>query len=178
MASSHITSQQIDGKTAAYFISLGSKNHYVQWLQPWNLKKKKKKSLLLGSKTMIHLDSIWKSRDISLQTNVHIVKTIVFPVVMYGCECCTKNKGEWWRSDAFKLSCWRSLLRVFWIAEIEPLYPIGNWPWIFTGRIYDEAEAPILWLPDVKNKFHGKDLGAGKDWRQKKKGETQDEMAR
>ena len=97
---------------------------------------------------------------------------------MYGCECCTKNKGEWWRSDAFKLSCWRSLLRVFWIAEIEPLYPKGNRPWIFTGRIDDEAEAPVLWLPDEKNKFHGKDPGAGKDWRQKKKGETQDEMAR
>ena len=61
--------------------------------------------------------------------------------------------------------------------EIEPLYPKGNQPWIFTGRIDDEAEAPTLWIPGVKNKLHGKDTGAGKDWRQKK-GAREDEMAR
>ena len=61
--------------------------------------------------------------------------------------------------------------------EIEPLYPKGNQSWIITGRIDDEAEAPILWQPDVKNKIHGEDLDAGKDRRQKKKGVTQDEMA-
>ena len=76
-----------------------------------------KRSLLLGRKVMINLDSILKSRDISLPTKVHLVKAVVFPVVMYGCESWTMKKAERWRIDAFELQCWRRLLRVPWTAR-------------------------------------------------------------
>ena len=78
---------------------------------------KLKKSLLLGRKAMTKLDSIWKSRDITLSTKVPIVKAMVFPVVMYGCESWTVKKAERWRIDAFELWCWRRLLRVPWTAR-------------------------------------------------------------
>ena len=74
-------------------------------------------SLLLGRKVMTILDSILKSRDITLSTKIHLVKAMVFPVVMYGCESWTINKSEHWRTDAFKLRCWRRLLRVPWTAR-------------------------------------------------------------
>ena len=77
-----------------------------------------KKRLLLGRKVMTNLDSILKSRDITLSTKVHLVKAMVFPVVMYGCESCTIQKAECQRIDAFELSCWRRLLRVPWTARI------------------------------------------------------------
>ena len=76
-----------------------------------------KRCLLLGRKVMTNLDSIFKSRDITLPTKVHLVKAMVFPVVMYGCECCTVKKAECWRIDAFELWCWRRLLRVPWTAK-------------------------------------------------------------
>ena len=76
-----------------------------------------KRCLLLGRKVMTHLDSILKSRDITLSTMVHLVKAMVFPVVMYGCESWTIKKAEWRRIDAFELWCWRRLLRVPWIAR-------------------------------------------------------------
>ena len=76
-----------------------------------------KRCLLLGRKVMTNLDIIFKSRDISLPTKVHLVKAIVFPVVMYGCESWTVKKAEHQRIDAFELSCWRRLLRVPWIAR-------------------------------------------------------------
>ena len=76
-----------------------------------------KRRLFLGRKLMTNLDSILKSRDITLPTKVHLVKAMVFPVVMYGCECWTTKKAECWRIDAFKLWCWRRLLRVPWIAR-------------------------------------------------------------
>ena len=76
-----------------------------------------KKRLLLGRKVMINLDSILKSRDITLSTKVHLVKAMVFPVLMYGCESCTIKKAECWRIDAFELWCWRRLLRVPWTAS-------------------------------------------------------------
>ena len=115
MASSPITSWQIDRETVeivADFIFLGSKitadddcSHEI------------KRHLLLGRKVMTNPDSIFKSRDITLPTKVHLVKAMVFPVVMYGCEIWTVKKAECQRIDAFELWCWRRLLRVPWTAK-------------------------------------------------------------
>ena len=112
MVSGPITSWQIDGETVADFIFLGSKitvdgdcSHEI------------KRCLLLGRKVMTNLDSIFKSRDITLSTKVWIVKAMVFPVVMYGCESWTVKKAERRRIDASKLWCWRRLLRVPWTAR-------------------------------------------------------------
>ena len=115
MASDPITSWQIDGETVetvSDFIFWGSKttadgdcNHEI------------KRHLLLGRKVMINLDSILKSRDITLPTKVFLVKAMVFPVVMYGCESWSVKKGERRRIDAFELWCWRRLLRVPWTAR-------------------------------------------------------------
>ena len=115
MASGPITSWQIHGEiveTLADFIFLGSKitadgdcSHEIE------------RHLLLGRKVMTNLDSIFKSRDITLSTKVHLVKAMVFPVVMYGCERWTVKKAEHRRIDAFELWCWRRLLRVPWTAK-------------------------------------------------------------
>ena len=115
MASGPITSWQIDGETVervADSIFLGSKitadgdcSHEI------------KRCLLLGRKAMTNLDSILKSRDITLSTKVHLVKTMVFPVVMYGCESWTIKKAECQRIDAFELWCWGRLLRVPWTTR-------------------------------------------------------------
>ena len=121
-ASGPITSWQIDGETVADFIFLGSKitadgdcSHEI------------KKHLLFGRKVMTNLDSIFKSRDITLPTKVHLVKAIVFPVVMYGCESWTVKKAEHQRIDAFELWCWRRLLRVpLDCKEIHPVHPKGD----------------------------------------------------
>ena len=128
MASGPITSWQIDGETVSDFIFLGSKitadggcSHEI------------KRPLLLGRKVMTNLDSILKSRDIILPTKVCLIKTMVFPVVIYGCESWTIKKAEHWRIDAFELWCWRRLLRVRWTArtsnqsnlkEISPEYSL------------------------------------------------------
>ena len=112
MASSPITSWEIDGETVSDFILGGSKitadgdcSHEI------------KRRLLLGRKIMTNLDSILKSRDITLPTKVCLVKAMVFPVVMYGCESWTVKKAEHRRIDAFELWCWRKLLRVPWTAR-------------------------------------------------------------
>ena len=112
MASGPITSWQIDGETVADFILLGSKitadgdfSHEI------------KRYLLLGKKVMTNLDSILKSRDITLSPKVHLVKAMVFPVVMHGCDSWTMKKAEHRRIDAFYLWCWRRLLRVPWTAR-------------------------------------------------------------
>ena len=116
---------------------------------------------------MTNLDSILKGRDITLPTEVCLVK-----VVMYGCESWTIKKAECWRIDAFELRCWRRLLRVPWTArrsnqsiikEISPEYSL-------------DAETPILWPPDAKNGVIVKDPDAGKDWKWEEKGMTEDEM--
>ena len=128
MASSSITSWQIDGETVEEFIFLSSKitadddcSHEI------------KRCLLLGRKVMTNLDSILKSRDITLSTKVHLVKAMVFPVVMYGCESWTINKAEHRRIDAFELWCCRRLLRVPWtsrksnqsiLKEVSPEYSL------------------------------------------------------
>ena len=100
---------------------------------------------------MTNLDSILKSRDITLPIKVHLVKAMVFPVVMYGCESWPIEKAERRRIGAFELWCWRRLLRVPWrLKEIQPVHPKGDQSWVFIGRTDAEAETPILWPPDVK----------------------------
>ena len=91
-----------------------------------------KRCLFLGRKSMTNLESILKSRDIILPAKVHLVKAMVFPVVMYGCECWTTKKSEHWKSDAFELWCWRRLLRVLDCKEIQPVNPKGNQSWIYS----------------------------------------------
>ena len=136
-----------------------------------------KRPLLLGRKAMTNLDSILKSRDITLLTNVCIIQAMFSAVVMYTCESWTINKAEHWRIDAFKLWCWRMLLRVPWTAKrSNRLILKNNQPWLFIGRTVAEAEAPILWPPVAKSQLIGKDPNAGKDWRQEEKGMTEDEM--
>src|SRR5574337_35949 len=112
MASSPITSWQIDGETVADFIFGGSKT-----TADGDCSHEIKRRLLLGGKVMTNLDSIFKSRDITLPTKVHLVKTMVFKVVMYGCESWTVKKAECQRIDAFEVWCWRRLLRVPWTAR-------------------------------------------------------------
>ena len=150
MASSPITSWQIDGETVEIvsdFIFLGSKitangdcSHEI------------KRHLLLGRKVMTNIDSILKSRDITLPTKVRLVKAMVFPVVMYGCTSWTVKKAECQRIDAFELWCWRRLLRVPWTAkEIQPVHSEGDQPWDFFGRNDAKAETPVLWPPHAKS---------------------------
>ena len=91
------------------------------------------------------------NRDITLPTKVHLVKVMVFPVVMYGCESWTLKKAEHSRIDAFDLWCWLRLESPFNSKEIKPVNPKGNQPWIFIGKTNAEAEATILWVPDAKN---------------------------
>ena len=100
-----------------------------------------------------NLDSIFKSRDITLPTKVCLVKAMVFPVVIYGCESWTVKKAECRRIDAFELWCWRRLLRVPWTAckEIQPVHSEGDQPWDFFGRNDAEAETPVLWAPHAES---------------------------
>ena len=107
VASGPISSWQIDGETVADFIFLGSKI-----TADGDCSYEIKRHLLLGRKVMINVDSIFKRRDIVLPTKVHLVKAMVFPVIMYKCESWTIKKTEYWRIDAFELWCWRRLLRV------------------------------------------------------------------
>ena len=115
IASDPITSRQVDGEnveTVSDFIFLGSKI-----TANGNCSHKIKRRLLFGKKPMKTLNSVLKNRDITLQTKVHTVKAMVFPVVMYGCESWTMKKAEFQRIDAFELWCWRRLLRVPWTAR-------------------------------------------------------------
>ena len=126
-----------------------------------------RRRLLLGRKAMTNLDSVLKSKDITLLTKVHIVKAMVFPVVMYGCESWTVKKPERRRIDVFELWCWRRLLRVPWTARRSNINPKENQSWIYIRRT--DAEAPTFWPPDLKNQLIGKD--PGKDWRQEEEKE-------
>ena len=173
MASSLISSWQIDGETMETvrdFIFLGFKgtvdgtcSHEI------------KRCLLLGRKAMTYLDSILKSRDITLPTKVCLVKAIVFPVVMYGCESWTIKKDERWRIDAFELWCWRRLLRVPWTArrsnqsilkEISPEYSLEG----LMLKLKLQYFSHVMWRTDW---LIGEDPHAGKDWRQEEKGMTE-----
>ena len=116
---------------------------------------------------MTNLDSALKSRDFTLPTKAHIVKAMVFPVVMHRCEILTIKKVECQRMDAFELWCWNRHLNVHWTARRLKQLIKGNQPWKFTGRT--DAEASIFWPPDVKSRDTGKDPDAGNDWRQREK---------
>ena len=101
---------------------------------------------------MTNLDSIFKSRDITLPTKVHLVKAIVFPVVMYGCESWTIKKAEHRRIDAFELVVLEKTLESpSDCKEIQPVHPKGDQSWVFIGRNDAKAETPILWPPDAKS---------------------------
>ena len=140
-----------------------------------DLSHKIKRRLLLGRRVMTNLDSTLKSRDVTLPTKVRLLKAVVFPVVMYGCENWTIKKAECRRIDAFELWYWRRLLSPLDWKESQPVHSKGDWYWVFFGRTDAETEAPILWPPDVKSWLIRKDCDAGKDWEQEEKGMTQDE---
>ena len=147
MASGPITSWQIDGETVSDFIFWGSKI-----TADGNCSHEIKRRLLLGRKVMTNLDSILKSIEIILPTKVHLVKAMVFPVVMYGCESWTVKKAEHRRMDAFELWYWRRLLRVPWTARRSNQSILKrNQSWVFIRRTDAKAETPILWPPDAKN---------------------------
>ena len=128
-------------ETVADFIFLGSKiaadgdgSHEI------------KRRLVLGRKVMTNLDSIFKA-ETTLPTKVRLVKAMVFPVVMYGCESWTVKKAERQRIDAFELWCWRRFLRVSWTARRSNQSILKEIGWVFFGRTDAEAESPMLWPP-------------------------------
>ena len=146
MASSPITSWHIDGETVKDFILGGSKitadgdcSHEIR------------RRLLLGRKAMTNLDSILKSRDITLLTKVHLDKAMIFPVIMYGCDSWTIKKAEHRRTDAFELWYWRRLLSPLDCKEIQPSILKEISPEYSLEGLDAEAEIPILWPPDAKN---------------------------
>ena len=172
MASGPITSWEIDGETVWDFILGGSKI-----ISDGDCSHEIKRRLLLGRKVMTNLDSIFKSRDITLPTKVRLGKAMVFPVVMYGCESWTVKKAECWRTDAFELWCWRRLESPLYCKEIQPVHSKGDQPWVFIGRNDAKAETQVLWAPHAKSWLTGKDSDAGRDWGQEEEGMTEDEMA-
>ena len=151
MAPGPIISGQIDGEimeTVTDFIFLGSRvtgnddcSHEI------------KRRLLLRRKAMTNLESLLKNRDVTLPTKVHLVKALVFPVVMYGCEIWTIKKAERRRIDAFKLWCWRRLLRVPWTARrsYQSIIMEINPECSLEGPMLKLSETPIFWPPDAKN---------------------------
>ena len=167
MASCLITSWQIEGEkveTMTYFTFLDSKittdgdySHEI------------KRHMLLGRKSITNLDSILKSKDITLLTKVHLIKAMVFPVVMWLWEL--DHKEGWVQ----KIQCFQIVVLLKTVKssldckEIKSVNPKGNEPWIFIGRTDAETEAPILGPPDVKSWLIGKDSDAGKEWGQMKR---------
>ena len=146
MASSPITSWQIDGETVetvSDFIFLGS-----EITEDGDCSHEIKSCLLLGRKVMTNLDSILKSRDIALPTKVCLVKAMVFPVPMYGCESCTTKKAEHQRIYAFELWCWRRFLRIAWTAKRSNQSILKE---ISPGCTDVEAETSVLWPPDANS---------------------------
>ena len=160
MTSGPIISWQIDGETMETvrdFIFLGS-----QITADGDCSHEIKRRLLLWRKAMTKLDSILKSRDITLPTKVCLVKAMVFPVVTYGCESWTIRKAKHWRIDAFELWYWRLLESPLHCKEIQPIHPNRNQSWIFIGRADAKAETPILWeLTHWKRLWCWEGLGAG-----------------
>ena len=128
--------------------------------------------LVLGGKAMANLDSILKSRDIILPTKVPIVKVRFFPIIMYRYESWTLKKAKHWRTNAFKLWCWKGLLISLNSKKMRPVNLKRNQPWIFIGSTDAEAEAPILWPPDAKNWLTEK----GPDEGRRRRVVTEDEM--
>ena len=161
MASGPITSWQIDGETVetvSDFILGGSKitadgdcSHQI------------KRHLLLGRKVMTNLDTILKSRDITLPSKVCLVKAIVFPVVMYGCESWTVKKAEPKNWCFWTVVLEKTLESPLDSKDIQPVHPEGDQSWVFIGRNDAKAETPILWPPDAKSRLIGKDSDSGRD---------------
>ena len=121
-----------------------------------------KRCLLLGRKVMTNLDSILKSRDITLPTRVLLVKVIVFPVVMYGCESWTVKKAECQKNWCFwTMVLEKTLESPLDLKEIQPVHPKGDQPWVFIGRTDAEAETPVLWSPHAKSWLMEKTLMLG-----------------
>ena len=173
MASGPITSWETHGETVDDFIFGGSKitadgdcSHEI------------KRRLLLGRNITTNLDSIFKSRDITLPTKVCLVQAIIFALVMYGC----------WELDceeSWVLKNWcfwtvvleKTLKSPLDCKDIQKVHPKGDQPWVVIGRTDAEAETPVLWLPHEKSWLIGKDSNARRDWGQEEKGTTEDEMA-
>ena len=172
MASGPITSWQIEGETMETVRDFSFGGSKIT--EDGDCSHEIKRCLLLGRKAMTNLDSILKSRDITLLTKVRLVKGVVFPAVTYGCENWTIKKAECRRIDAFfwTVVLEKTLESPLDCKEIKPINPKGNQSWIFTGRTDAEAEIPILWLPDAKNWLIWKDPSAWKDWKQEQKGMT------
>ena len=173
-SSGPITLWQTEGRkvgTVTDFFLLGSKITTDS-----DYSHKVKRHFFLERTAVTNLDSILKSRDITLPAKVHIVKAMVFPVVMYGCMSWIIKKAERQRIDAFKLWCWRTLKSPLDFKEVRPVNPPGNQPWIFIGKT--DAEVPVLWPPDTKSWFIGKAPDAGKHWRQKETRTAEDKMVR
>ena len=150
MVSGLITSWQIDGET------METVTVFIFWVSKITVdgdcSHEIKRYLLLG-KALINLESILKSRDITLPTKVCLVKAMVFPVVIYGCESWTMKKAECQRTNAFEVWCWRRLLRVPWTARKynQSILKETNQSWVFFGRNDAEAETPVLWPPHAKS---------------------------
>ena len=175
MVSGPITSRQIDGETmetVTNFIFLGSKIN-----ADGDCSHEIKRYLLLGRKSMTNLDSILKSRDIILPTKVRLVKAVFSSSQL--CMWKLDHKEVWVPKNwcIWTVVLEKSLESPLDYKGIKPVNPNGNQFWIFIGRTDVEAETAILWSPDVKNWFIGKDPDAGQDWRCEEKGMTEDEMA-
>ena len=171
MASGPITSWQIDVETMEtvtdYFFGSkitadGDCSHEIE------------RRLLLGRKVMTNIDSILKSRDITLPTKVHLIKAMVFPVVIWELDYKESWEPRNWCFWTVVLE--KTLESPLDCKEIQPVHPKGNQSWIFIGRTDVEAETPILWPPNATNRLIWKDPDAGKDWRREEKGMTDDEM--
>ena len=159
-----------DGETVADFLFLGSKIN-----ADGDCSQEIQRCLLLGRKAVTNLYSILKSRDTTLPTKVRLVKAMVLPVVMYGCESWTIKKTEHRRTDAFEL-LEKTLESPLDCKEIQPVLPKRNQSWIFIGRTDAEVETQILWPPDAKSRLIGKYPDVGKDWGQEEKGMTENDM--
>ena len=121
-----------------------------------------KRRFLLGRKAMNSLDSMLKSRDITLPAKIRLVKAMAFPVVMYGYESYAIKKAECRRIEAFELWCWKTLESPLDCKDIKPVNPKENQSLMFIGRTDVEAETPILWPPDAKSRLIGINPDAGK----------------
>ena len=170
MASSPITSLQIDGETVVDFIFLDSKitadgdySHEIE------------RCLILERKVMTNIDSILKSRDVTLPTKVCLVKAMVFPVVMCGCELDYKESWAPKNWCFWTVVLEKTLESPLDCKEIQPVHAKGNQSWAFIGRTDVEAETPILWPRVVKKWLIWKDPDAGEDWRWEEKGTTEDD---
>ena len=172
MAFSPITSWQIVGEKVEVvtdFLFLGSKI-----IEDGDCSNEIRRCLFPGRKALINLDSVLKSRNITLRTKIHIVKAMVFPVVTYDCESWIIKKAEWERTDAFELRFWKRLLRIPWT---EPVNLKGNQPCILLRKADADAETPVFLSSDVNSWLIGKVPDAGKNWGQKEKRASEDEMA-